>query len=185
MTNLLSKIAELISNVFRQRRGGVSPFPREGGPARLLVMRHAEKTGEKTDPHLSPGGSRRAQALATYIPQKFGKPDFLIAAATTGRSRRPRETLEPLASALRLGIMDTLGEQEIDKLLDHLCKQTYAGKSGVIAWRHSDIPSLVTALGAPQGTTPNSWDDTVFNLIIEMTFSAGAAPRVNQIIEPF
>ena len=46
---------------------GVSPFPAGTGPAKLLVMRHAEKTGDRRDPNLSDAGAARAQKLVTYI----------------------------------------------------------------------------------------------------------------------
>ncbi len=185
MTNLLSKIGELIGNVFGQQSPGTSPFQPGTGPSRLLIMRHGEKTGDKSDPHLSPAGARRAEALAAYLPQQPGKLDFLIAAANTDRSRRPRETLEPLGNVLGLGIFDTFGEKEIGALIEHLSTQTYSGKHGVIAWRHSDIPPLVAALGGADGSYPKPWEDDVFNLIIEMTFAGAAAPSVRQIVEPF
>jgi hypothetical protein len=164
---------------------GTSPFPSGTGPARLLIMRHGEKTGDKSDPHLSPEGQMRAQKLATYIPQQFGKPDFLIAAANSNRSLRPFETIEPLAKALALEIKDKFDDNEIDALIGHLCKPKYAGLTGVISWRHGNIPSLLEALGAAEGSYPQAWDDTVFNLIIEMTFGKDGAPRTRQIVEPF
>jgi hypothetical protein len=47
--------------------------------ARILLMRHAEKTGDPKDPHLSQEGYARAANLAVYIPATFGVPQFLIA----------------------------------------------------------------------------------------------------------
>jgi hypothetical protein len=185
MTSVLGKIGELIGKVLRLKTAGRLPFPPGSGPARLLVMRHAEKTGDKSDPHLSPQGLKRAQALANYIPTQFGTPDFLIAAANSQRSRRPRETLEPLANALRINILDMFADEDADAVVAALGTQTYAGKFGVIAWRHSDIPALAAALGAATGTTPNPWDDTVFNLIIELTYAGETGPRVRLLAEPF
>ncbi|MEQ1718367.1 MAG: phosphoglycerate mutase family protein [Hyphomicrobium sp.] len=165
---------------------GVSPFAPGEGPARLLIMRHAEKTGDKRDPHLSAAGQQRAEKLATYIPQTFGSPDFLIAAKSSKRSRRPVETLEPLADLLRLPVSEDLDDEQVDDLIDELRDTpAYAGKSGVISWRHSDIPALVAALGAPEGSYPAEWDEAVYNLLIEVTFREGAAPRARQITEPF
>jgi hypothetical protein len=164
---------------------GTSPFPAGSGPARLLIMRHGEKTGDKSDPHLSPAGHQRAKALVSYIPQQFGKPDFLVAAKTSNKSMRPYETLEPLAGQLKLDIMATFDDEDTHALVEHLAKPLYAGKSGVISWRHSDIPALLAALGAPSGSYSQPWDAAVFNLIIEMTFADGAVPRARQIVEPF
>lgn len=149
-------------------------------------MRHAEKTGDDFDPHLSAQGQQRAEQLATYIPKQFGTPDFLIAARTSKKSLRPYDTLRPLADALGLTIKEKFDDNETDALVEHLgTSEKYAGKSGVIAWRHGNIPSLLEALGAPDGSYPQPWDDRVFNLIIEMTFSDSAAPRLRQITEPF
>jgi len=46
--------------------------------ARILLMRHAEKTGDPMDPHLSLDGYARAAKLADFIPATFGIPQFLI-----------------------------------------------------------------------------------------------------------
>ena len=46
--------------------------------ARILLMRHAEKTGDPMDPHLSQDGYARATKLADYIPSTFGIPNFLL-----------------------------------------------------------------------------------------------------------
>jgi hypothetical protein len=165
---------------------GTSPFAPGSGPSRLLIMRHGEKTGDNFDPHLSAQGQQRAERLVTYISQTFGRPDFLIAAKSSKKSLRPYDTLRPLADALGLTIKEKFDDDETDALVEHMgASENYAGKSGVIAWRHGNIPSLLAALGAPDGSYPQPWDDRVFDLIIEMTFVEGTAPRLRQITEPF
>ena len=47
-------------------------------PNVILVMRHAEKPTDDHDPHLSPPGKERAEKLATYIPDTFGKPGLCL-----------------------------------------------------------------------------------------------------------
>ena len=64
-----------------------------GGPGRILVMRHAEKTGDTSDIYLSAEGVKRAERLVTYIPQTFSRPDFIYAAARSKRSIRSIETV--------------------------------------------------------------------------------------------
>ena len=49
-------------------------------PTRILVMRHAEKSDDPADPDLTSNGRKRAKALASFIPNHFGKPDFIFAA---------------------------------------------------------------------------------------------------------
>lgn len=163
---------------------GVSPFPDGSGPVKLLVMRHAEKTGDRRDPHLSEAGVQRAEKLVAYIPKQFGNPDFLFAATSSKRSSRPYETLEPLAAALGLKINERFDDEEFDALVEELAKPKYAQQFGVISWRHSDIPSLCAALGAPVGTFPKDWPEDVYRLVIEITFRNTTA-TARQITEPF
>jgi hypothetical protein len=165
---------------------GTSPFAPGCGPARLIIMRHAEKTGDNSDRHLSLPGQKRAEQLATYIPQQFGTPDFLFAAKSSKKSQRPYDTIAPLANALGLKINETFDDDETDALVDHLGQSDkYNGKSGVISWRHSDIPALMAALGAPDASFPQAWDPAVFNLILDISFRDGTSPKVRQVIEPF
>ena len=83
---LLVSLAVLLG----RRRTAPSPAQIWTGPSRILIMRHAEKTGELDDIHLSKAGLRRAERLASYIPETFCKPDFIFAAARSRRSRAPR-----------------------------------------------------------------------------------------------
>ena len=163
---------------------GVSPFPAGSGPAKLLVMRHAEKTGDKRDPHLSDAGQQRAEKLVSYIPKQFGKPDFLFAATSSKRSSRPYETLAPLATALGLKIDERFDDGHYDALVERLAKPAYTGKFGVISWRHSDIPALCAALGAPDGTYPADWPETLYDVVVEITFRDTHA-NARAITEPF
>lgn len=165
---------------------GVSPFPPGMGPSRLIILRHAEKTGDKRDPHLSLPGRRRAEELVDYIPATFGRPQFLIAAKTSARSRRPVETLEPLAAALALEVRAKFDDDEITALLETLRdKQRYRGKPGVICWRHSELPKLAAALGAAPETFPKPWDENDYSTIIDVTFPGNGEVRAKRLQMPF
>jgi hypothetical protein len=65
-------------------------------PRHILLIRHAEKTGEKEDIHLAKQGKERADILdRLFIPSKdrpepFPTPDFIFAAAAHKESRRRR-----------------------------------------------------------------------------------------------
>ena len=164
----------------------VPPFPAGTGPARLLILRHAEKTGDKRDRGLSEAGRARAEKLAAYIPKTFGAPDFLIAASSGKKSDRPYDTLVPLAKALGLEIWADLDDEEVDDMVEALAETPeWRGKFGVISWRHSDLSRLIAALGAPDGTYPDPWDPSRFDLLIDMTFSSAGPPKVRQINPPF
>lgn len=185
LLSLIDFLKRLIFGTARTKPG-TSPFPPGQGPARLLIMRHAEKTGDRSDPLLSEEGQARAERLATYIPQAFGPPDFLIAAKTSKKSQRPYDTLVPLSKTSGLTIMEKFDDEDVDELVAHLRgKSKYTDKSGVISWRHSDIPSLIAALGAPAGSYPEQWNPALYNLIVEIKYTAGRAPVVRQITEPF
>lgn len=168
--------------------GGASrpPSAASSRPARLLVMRHAEKTGDKRDMHLSAAGQQRAERLATYIPQAFGLPDFLVAAMMSKHSNRSYETLVPLSRATGVAIDERYKDTDALDLAEALTRDgVYAGKLGVISWHHSALPGLLAALGAPGGTYPAEWDPDVFDLIVDINYRAGATPLVRQISEPF
>jgi hypothetical protein len=164
---------------------GLSPFPPGTGPSRLIVLRHSEKSGDRRDPHLSLPGRRRAEQLVDYIPATFGQPQFLVAARTSNRSRRPVETLEPLAAALALEVRAKFDDDEPAALIATLRdKQRHRGKIGVICWRHSELPRLVAALGAARGTFPDPWDENDYTTIIDVTFPANGEARAKRVQMP-
>jgi phosphohistidine phosphatase SixA len=165
---------------------GESPFSPGSGPSRLVILRHAEKTGEKSDPHLSLPGRKRAERLVAYIPATFGRPDFLIAARTSNRSRRPVETLEPLAAALSLEIDAKLDDSDVDELIEVLRdKKRYQGKVGVISWRHSDMPELAHKLGEGSNVVPEHWDAADYTSIVDITFPGDGTVQARRLQMPF
>lgn len=183
MTGIFKQLWRLITG--RGPREGTSPFPDGHGPARLIVLRHAEKTGKKSDSGLSPAGTARAARLVDYIPGTFGAPAFLIAARTSARSRRPVETLEPLAEAAGLSIRGDIDDSEVKKLVRALRDDdAYRSKAGVISWRHSDIPRLVASLGAPEDLLPD-WHEDDYTTIVVIDYRDGAPPTARCIQMPF
>ncbi|MFM9943362.1 MAG: hypothetical protein ACKVP7_28185 [Hyphomicrobiaceae bacterium] len=150
------------------------------------MLRHAEKTGDRRDRNLSPAGHERAARLVPYVLETFGRPDFLIAAKSSDRSRRPVETIEPLAAALGLNIKSKFDDEEVDALVAALGeKGSYRGKFGVISWRHSDIPRLVASLGAPAGTLAAEWDESDYTTLVEIIYSSGGKVTAKRLTMPF
>lgn len=148
----------------------------------ILLMRHAEKPDSGSD--LSPAGYDRANALATYIPQEFGKPDYLFAARDSAQSDRPVETLTPLSTATGVPIDSQIADKKFAELAKELENDpNYAGKFIVIDWHHGNIPGLAQDLGAPAGTYPNRWPSKDFNDMLEFTFDANGTPTVKEIPE--
>ena len=161
--------------------------PADGGakaaryPGCVLIIRHAEKTGEKGDAHLSKQGKERAEVLdqiftaSAQRPNPFPKPDVIFAAKSHKDSFRPLDTVAPLAKKLKLTINETFDsklpkdgmekpKEGIAELRDELLSGSkYAGKTVLISWRHSSISELARALKADK--VPEKWEDGVFDRV--------------------
>jgi hypothetical protein len=162
-------------------------------PQHILLIRHAEKTGDKADIHLSEQGQKRAEMLQQLFlvskdrPDPFPTPDFLFAASNTNGSHRPLETLTPLAPKLKLPIGNAYtsklpaapspidGQVKTDEvpgmqaLRDELFgKSMYFGKTILVAWRHSTIPQLAKTLNAREA--PTKWEDDVFDRVWQINY---------------
>ncbi len=159
-----------------------------GGPGRILLMRHAEKTGKTDDFYLSKEGTIRAERLVTYIPQTFGRPDFIYAAARSKRSVRSIETVKPLAAAHGIEVQYHIEDKEFDALVTEIfSKSEYHGKTIVICWHHGKLPEIAALLGGQRGAYPDPWPQDVFNLILDFRYDpkSDTAPIVAQIVQPF
>lgn len=144
------------------------------GPHLILIIRHAEKTGSKTDFDLSKKGYERADALAKAIPAHFPKPDYLIATKRSKSSNRPVETIRPLGKALHEPVEAKYSNKQYEQLAHELLSDPkYAGKTVLIAWHHGNIPELVHALGA--NNVPDKWNDDVFDRVWQISYENGAA----------
>jgi phosphohistidine phosphatase SixA len=151
-----------------------SPDSPPPGPHIVMIIRHAEKPDDKTDPDLSPQGFERADALAKIIPDHFPRPDFLIATKRSKSSNRPVETLTPLAKALHEEIEATFADEEFDQVAHEvLSDPKYSGKTVLIAWHHQKIPELAKALGVKGA--PDQWNSDVFDRVWEITYDNGTA----------
>lgn len=164
-----------------------APHPK-GSPSRIILMRHADKPDDPDDPDLSSAGVVRAGHLATYIPQTFGKPDYIIATAHSKHSDRPLETVEPLARAVGVPVQHDVRDKEFEDLIDAIFSdEAYRGKTLVICWHHGTLPAMAALLGAPVGSYPDPWPDDTYNVILDFRYdpNSGAAPSVTQVTEPF
>lgn len=152
------------------------------GPRRILLMRHAEKTGDPADIHLSPYGQRRAEQLATFLPHTFGQPDALIAAARSRRSIRSIETLKPLAAKLGTTVRFDVEDDDFEDLVAELKTASgYRGKLVVIAWHHKKLAAISESLGAPAGTYPDPWPETLYGVIVDLDYAGGYPPTVKTV----
>lgn len=155
-------------------------------PARILLMRHAEKPDDPEDFHLSDTGRVRAQKLASYIPKTFGKPDIIFAARRSKRSNRSVETMEPLAAATGVPVDKTYDDDKPKALIARLISDTaLAGKTVVICWHHSDLPKIARSLGVPEASVPDDWDPQDFKTIIDIRYHPDRSVSAAQVVPPF
>jgi len=153
-------------------------LPIDAPAARAVVLlRHAEKPdpgagvqgvderGRRDDASLAVRGWQRAGALAHWLapgdaPPRFGAPSALFAAPSTPRhtSRRPWQTLVPLARALSLEIRGDIDDDFPDRAAALLLA---AAGTVVACGRHDALPALAHALArrlaCDAGTIPIDW----------------------------
>src|ERR1035437_2069778 len=124
-------------------------------PARIILLRHAEKPPDESNVHLSERGESRARALVALLEVRSvlganGPPAALFAPKVTrrGHSRRPYETLEPVAERLKLSIQMPYGPSDYAALAkDVLSDPSLDGKTVIVCWIHDHLPALAKALG--------------------------------------
>jgi len=155
--------------------------------------------------HLSIRGSARASALpALFVPAmpqsscklhrqapdfignyrpipikgaapRFSTPNFIFATEASKHSKRPVETVTPLAMALNLPVNDRFEDKDadIEKMTNAILNEfEYAGKIVLICWHHGKIPDVAKALGIKK---PPKWDGKVFDRVWQITFPKGKA----------
>ena len=148
-------------------------------PKAVLLIRHAEKPPDaEMSIHLNEQGKKRAEALHQLFEKSnarsapLPKPDFLIAPKASNKSRRSMETLEPLATKYNLTIAADYEKEDVEKLSHAIFHDPkYAGKTVLIAWNHTFLPSLASTLKAPN--TPVTWKDDQFDRVWEIRYGNG------------
>jgi phosphohistidine phosphatase SixA len=156
--------------------------------SRILLMRHAEKSGDPMDPHLSQDGYARATKLADFIPATFGIPQFLIATSISEHSVRPIETLEPLSTKIGVSVEATYADRDYSALVSQLLSEPRYADAGaliVVCWHHGNIPPMAHALRAKLGSYPDPWDADVFNQILVLSYLDDGEPKITTLTEPF
>jgi hypothetical protein len=156
---------------------------------RIMIIRHAEKpyadnkekndgvrmNGAKSDESLAVRGWQRAGAISLLfgsaeiaqirglsVPQHLYASDPEKADKAGSSSRRPKQTLTPLAERLELIISaDWLKGQEAELCRDALAKPG----TSLISWQHELIPAIAAVI--PGGNIPQTrtWDDARFDLV--------------------
>jgi hypothetical protein len=153
---------------------------RQMPPARVMVIRHAEKPdpgsgdggvavdGTTDQQSLTVRGWQRAGALVTFFTARTDmRPSVIFAAgiAHGSKSKRPGETLAPLAEMLNEERQTALITDHLKDDLQPLMQDVLSRQGTVlISWEHKRIPDLVSLLPNPP-LCPRVWPDDRFDLV--------------------
>ena len=151
---------------------------------KIMLLRHAEKpakdsapygvtpTGERSKESLEVRGWQRAGALANLLSPANGhfesaslaKPQFLFASKPLRRkgSRRPIETITPLADKLAVRINCNFARNEYQSMIDEA-----VACDGVvlICWQREYIPDIASYILGDNKAAPQNWPENCFDMI--------------------
>lgn len=151
---------------------------------KIMVIRHAEKPANDPPPHgvtlkgerekesLSVRGWQRAGALASFFAPpndsfqdpSLARPQFLYASRFIRRqgSRRPTETITPLAEKLAIRINDHYSRDDVKNMLEDvfLCAGVV-----LICWQYEYIPQIANHILHNRTTAPHVWPEDRFDVV--------------------
>jgi hypothetical protein len=170
----------------------------------LLIIRHAEKpgegfpgdgfteAGEADDKSLVIRGWQRAGSWATLFGSGRGGADYptpsFIYAATPGDqpnhgpSRRPAETVSPLAAKLGLQVNSKYGQGAEGQLMGEVL-----GLSGnvLICWEHhAIIGGILPAIPSVSGRMPQKWNGDRFDVVLRFDGNSRSGPFAFRELHP-
>lgn len=155
------------------------------GTQTLVFLRHAEKPGEGLG-QLNCQGLNRALDLATLLPERFGKADYVFAANPSRHVEegsqdqsysyiRPLMTITPSAIRLGLPVNIDFAANDTDELADELLSDKYRNATVYTAWSHGYLPELINtvagkALGDERVITED-WNGDDFDTLYVLTLT--------------
>lgn len=116
-----------------------------GGPATVILVRHAEKMTDVEDPGLTAAGKLRAEALVGAVDTAN------IHTIITSQYLRTVETADPIAAITGLK-PEQVPVKDADvwaKAMVKRIRRGYGGKTVLIVSHSNTIPALIAAFGAP------------------------------------
>ncbi|CAK9026905.1 unnamed protein product [Durusdinium trenchii] len=158
--------------------------------ALLNLIRHGERFADKSITHLAPAGYDRAQYIAHCVSPSAptlafpkGPPSHLLAAKRQTihghNSTRPKETLEPLAKALKIPLDNEIDFEDIDAFARYVQAVPH-GSSVFIAWEHKLIGRLAQMLLDPHDPQePRATGGRQTDRVMErVCFFSGSSTRI-------
>ena len=123
-------------------------------PELVVLMRHGHKGPGGSNYNLSAQGFERAIALASLLPQCFGRPSQIRSFyldPISGKNARSYQTAVPLAVATGVDIAIDLASREdsFQSGRQILTDPSVAGGRVVLFWEHRRLPQLAAGLGWP------------------------------------
>jgi hypothetical protein len=166
------------------------------GTQTLVFLRHGEKPDEGLG-QLNCQGLNRALDLATLLPERFGKADYVFAANPSRHVEegsqdqsysyiRPLMTITPSAVRLGLPVNIDFGANDTDELADELLSDKYRNATIYTAWSHGYLPELINtvagkALGEDRVITEDwSGDDFDTLYVLTLTWHDGKASLLSR-----
>ena len=145
-------------------------------PTRIMIIRHAEShdapgvdAPDKPDEHsLDVRGWQRAGALARFFRPRAGTTEmtpgtiFASKIAEGSKSKRPQQTVAPLAALLGLPVRTGHAKHEPEALMAQVLR---CDATVLVAWEHTVIPKLVAALPEPPAGVPTEWPKHRYDLV--------------------
>lgn len=151
---------------------------------KIMLLRHAEKPakdnapygvtrkGERSKESLEVRGWQRAGALANLFVPANGHfdhsalvtPQFLYASKPLRRkgSRRPLETITPLAEKLSLKVNSTFQRSQLVSMVE----DAFSRKGVVlICWQREYIPDIAALILGGKNIAPSEWPENRFDVI--------------------
>lgn len=149
-----------------------------------MLIRHAEKPakdsapygvtaeGERSKESLEVRGWQRAGGLANLMAPTNGhfqhaalaKPQFLFASKPLRRkgSKRPLETLTPLAQKLAIRINSNFQRSDFESMLEEAlsCKGVV-----LICWQREYIPDIAAHILGNKNLSPKDWPEDCYDMI--------------------
>jgi len=153
-------------------------------PLKIMLIRHAEKPtnsgsdfgvtieGKREKECLTVRGWQRAGALASFFAPTngsfsdpaLGKPQYLFASKPVRRngSRRPVDTITPLAERLAVRINSKFKKSEIEEML----QQVFSCVGVVlICWQYEYIPGIANFILGSKQVAPQEWPADRFDMV--------------------
>jgi len=171
-------------------------------PRSISLIRHAEKqigndlpqgvtiNGTPDEQSLTPRGWQRAGAIVSlFVPGpevpaagRLPTPTHLFASEVGphSQSRRPIETLLPLAQRLGLPIGEPYRQDELDGIVEAVLA---CDGEVLVAWEHKRIPLIVNRLVSDTSAVPQVWPDDRFDLVwvLEPVGDVNSGFRLRQV----